>query len=175
MSDKIDNLLTGVIILLVMVVMWKWYQDPACADGVRLSCGCEQHKCECKKEPFSDKVPPLSRREFLATHRAPDKLASAVLAGDYNAAVKDMSLEVEVGASHKRYCDALSFAGLPTGSSACTELEETGRSINTANFVGLTARKFCKARNLAVPGEGARVTSSKDIIEWCGMPQDSLI
>jgi hypothetical protein len=86
-----------------------------------------------------------------------------------------MSLEVEVGASHKRYCNSLSFAGLPTGSSACTELEETGRSINTSNFVGLTARKFCKARNLAIPAAYARTTSSKDIIEWCGIPDDSLI
>jgi hypothetical protein len=94
---------------------------------------------------------------------------------DYSSVIQDMSLEDGVGDSHKSYCDSLSFAGLPTGASSCTTLEETGRSYGTADFVGLTARKFCKARQLATPGEDARVTPSQNITEWCDIGMDELV
>ena len=94
---------------------------------------------------------------------------------DYESTTIDMALESGVEESHKRYCNSLSFAGLPTGSSSCTTLEETGRSYGTADFVGLTARKFCKARQLATPADDVRTTPSQSIVEWCDINMDDLI
>lgn len=94
---------------------------------------------------------------------------------DYESTTIDMALESGVEESHQRYCNSLSFAGLPTGSSSCTTLEETGRSYGTADFVGLTARKFCKARQLATPAPDVRTTPSQSIVEWCDVGMDELI
>jgi hypothetical protein len=94
---------------------------------------------------------------------------------DYSAVIKDMSLETNVSESHKSYCDSLAFAGLPTGASSCTTLEETGRSYGTADFVGLTSRKFCKARQLATPASDSRRTPSHVSKEWCDIDMDELV
>ena len=121
--------------------------------------------------------PTLAQREKIASSSGSTKAQQNFLAGDNysDEVVKKMGLEVDVGVSHKRYCDSLAFSGMPTGASSCTELSEMGRSINTSNFVGLTSRKWCRSRALAVPGPTARTTSSKDIIENCGIDADSLI
>ena len=121
--------------------------------------------------------PTLAEREKIASSSGSTKVEDELINGDNysDEVVKKMGLEVDVGVSHKRYCDSLSFSGMPTGASSCSELEETGRSINTSNFVGLTARKFCRARALAVPSSSARTTSSKDIIENCGIDDNALI
>jgi hypothetical protein len=124
------------------------------------------------KEGMTD---PMEERIARVQNDGPIWRESEMVEGDFDAAVKDMALEVSVDASHKRYCDSLSFAGMPTGASACTTLSEVGRSINTSNFVGLTARKFCKARNLAVPGESARGTSSWTADQYCDIQMDELI
>jgi hypothetical protein len=202
MNDKIDSVLTGMIILLVLIVVWKWHQGSSYGTGLKLSCRCSGGKCRCsgstwgpaprrpggkacsrpvrsregmqdKREPFSS----LAEREKIAASSGSTKVANDILSGGSysDEAVKNMGLEADVGASHKRYCDSLSFSGMPTGASSCSELEETGRSINTSNFVGLTARKFCRARALATPGPTARTTSSKDIIENCGIDENDLI
>jgi hypothetical protein len=65
--------------------------------------------------------------------------------------------------------------GVPTGASSCTTLEETGRSYGTANYVGLTGPKWCKARQLATPAPDARVTPSQNIEEWCNIAMDALV
>jgi len=128
------------------------------------------------KEGMADPSGALSmaQREKIASGMG-STFPEDLLTDNYDDSVKKMGLETGVGASHKRYCDSLSFSGMPTGASSCTELEEIGRSINTSNFVGLTARKFCRARALAVPAPDARVTSSKDIIENCGIDDTDLI
>jgi hypothetical protein len=94
---------------------------------------------------------------------------------DYQESTKKMALEDTVGTSHQKWCDSLNFNGLSTGASSCTTLEETGRSYGTADFVGLTARKFCKARQMATPADDSRVTPSQSIEEWCHIAMDSLI
>jgi hypothetical protein len=86
-----------------------------------------------------------------------------------------MALEDGVSESHSRYTDSLSFAGMPTGASSSTTLEETGRSEGTSNYVGLTARKFCKARQIAAPGCDARQTPSYTPTEYCNVGMEELI
>jgi hypothetical protein len=208
MNDQIDSVLTGVIILLVLIVVWKWVFTSPYKTGFKLSCGCTGNICRCRgsawgpvqqqprrksggcnHNPRGNNINVENmhgRKESFSTMEDRERIASSnghymneedlLLGGDYSGdSVKKMGLESDVGASHKRYCDSLSFSGMPTGASACTTLEETGRSINTSNFVGLTARKFCRARALATPSSTARTTSSKDIIENCGMDSESLI
>jgi hypothetical protein len=197
-DDKINSLLTGLIIFLVLMVVWKCNTNNNYpSSGLKLSCGCHGDKCRCKgyswkskknkhtgcsggsrREPMNDGgTPSLAERERIASSSGSIAAEQGYSEGDNysDEVVKNMGLEVGVGVSHKRYCDSLAFSGMPTGASSCTELEETGRSINTSNFVGLTARKFCRSRALAVPGSTARTTSSKDIIEHCNIGEDCLI
>jgi hypothetical protein len=94
---------------------------------------------------------------------------------DYNEVAKEMSVDQAVSSSHQDWCNSLTMNGIPTGASSCTTLEETGRSYGTANYVGLTARKWCKARQLATPAADARVTPSQDILEWCNIEMDELV
>jgi hypothetical protein len=188
MSSQVDSVLTGIIILLIIVVVWKWYKRPiSCESGMRLLCGCQAGKCKCRSSVWGPsrkegmvEFPPISGSTMVDAMRRTEspgnlKKEREWVDGDYDALVKDMSLEVDVNDSHKRYCNALSFAGMPTGSSACTVLSEIGRSINTSNFVGLTSRKFCKARQLAQPAPDARTTSSWDSRETCDIQMDELI
>ena len=94
---------------------------------------------------------------------------------DYQETTKKMALENNVSNSHQKWCDSLNFNGLSTGASSCTTLEETGRSYGTADFVGLTSRKWCKARQMATPADDARTTPSQDIQEWCNVALDAMI
>lgn len=105
----------------------------------------------------------------------PKPIADQNLSDWSGSVTKGIALEDGVSESHQRYCDSLSFAGMPTGASACTTLEETGRSYGTSDFVGLTARKFCKARQLAAPGCDARQTTSQNITEWCNVDMNELV
>jgi hypothetical protein len=89
--------------------------------------------------------------------------------------VQKMALEPSIQQSQKDYIDGLGFAGLPTGSSHESVLEETGRSYGTSDFVGLTQRKFCKARQMAVPDENARTVPTSTTKEWCHIDMDELI
>lgn len=96
--------------------------------------------------------------------------------GNYSGdTVQRMSLESDIYKSQNDYINGLGFAGLPTGSSHETILEETGRSYGTANFVGLTARKFCKARQLATPASDARSVPSETVKEWCNIDMTEMI
>ena len=96
--------------------------------------------------------------------------------GNYSGdTVQQMALEPEVLQSQKDYIDGLGFSGLPTGSSHETTLEETGRSYGTASFVGLSQRKFCKARQMAAPAPDARSVPSETIREWCNIDENELI
>lgn len=210
--SEIDSTLSGIIIILLLVVVWKWNESRASCgkSGSRLSCGCNPGRCmcqgrsqgfvrpgncpggrgcscgcslgrcgcppncSCNSEGETEGFTPKDAVNRV-TGSGPMPDTAATETNDYSAAIKDMSLEAGVGDSHNRYCDSLSFSGMPTGSSACTELEETGRSYGTANFVGLTQRKWCKARNLAMPAEDARVTPSYNINEYCSLEMDALI
>jgi hypothetical protein len=86
-----------------------------------------------------------------------------------------MGLEPSVESSHKKWSNALSLNGMSTGASSSTMLEETGRSYGTSDYVGLTSRKWCKARRLAQPADDSRVTPSSDVLEHCDISMDSLI
>ena len=86
-----------------------------------------------------------------------------------------MALEPEVIKSQQDYLNGLGFSGLPQGSSQETVLEETGRSYGTADYVGLTSRKWCKSRALAKAAPDSRVVPSMDIKEWCDINMDELI
>ena len=104
-----------------------------------------------------------------------DELGKHTPAGNYQEATKNMGLESTVESSHKKWCDALSYNGISTGASSNTMLEETGRSYGTSDYVGLTSRKWCKARRLAKPADDSRVTPSSDVLEHCDISMDSLI
>jgi hypothetical protein len=96
--------------------------------------------------------------------------------GNYSGdTVQKMSLESEIYKSQSDYINGLGFSGLPTGSSHETVLEETGRSYGTADYVGLTARKFCKARQMAKPDEDARTVPTETSKEWCNIDMMELI
>ena len=96
--------------------------------------------------------------------------------GNYSGeTIQEMSLEPEVMKSQKDYINGLGFAGLPTGSSHETILSPEGRSYGTANWVGLTQRKWCKARTLAPPAPEARVVPTETEEEWCNITMDALV
>ena len=186
-ENQLESLLSGVIIFLLIMAMWKWYTKSFAygSNSMILPCGCPYGRCRCSmyEQRYRNRYEGLAGDQ-IEPRQGPDHVTGSgplppitkSLSQDYSGdAIKEMSLETEVDDSHQRWCDQLSFAGLPTGASSCTTLEETGRSYGTADFVGLTARKFCKARQLAVPAPDARFTPSQNIVEWCDMPSDSLI
>jgi hypothetical protein len=198
MSEQFDNILTGIIILLVILVVWKWYGNRAgCGSGeIKLSCGCETGKCRCKgmthtRQPRVDSnkgVKPkckLSERMVGADGvpmnsnniitSAPTDTIDISTDNSYSEATQRMGLEQDVSDSHKRYVNDLYSSGLPTGASASSILEETGRSYGTADFHGLTARKWCKARQMATPAAGSRVVPSHDILENCNITLTDLV
>lgn len=200
-----DFLSGFIVFLLIMVAYkWHRNRSDCSGASLRLSCGCKKGKCHCKgmskiRVPRGCRgvckcgCPPddcrcssscgCNREGFAQTGPNPKNVPSSgpqpatasQATQDYSAVIQDMSLEAGVADSHRSYCDSLAFAGLPTGASACTTLEETGRSYGTADFVGLTARKFCKARQIATPADDARVTPSQHITEWCDIAMDELV
>lgn len=233
---KIDDVLSGVIVILVMIILIKWiinnvpygnvrrcscrgrvctcktnlsYEQRCrigCKGGVECSCGCPPLQCGCPMscpcnskyvEHMSDEIPDYKSNSRFTGDNAYNVIENDVTGPDPShvtsmgpiprpAADQDLSdwsgsvtkgiaLEDGVSESHQRYCDSLSFAGMPTGASSCTTLEETGRSYGTSDFVGLTARKFCKARQIASPGCDARQTPSQNITEWCNVDMDELV
>jgi hypothetical protein len=222
MTDM-DDILTGVIVLLLVIVVWKWYDNKTMCgqNDITLKCGCKNDKCRCRGRSYVSSIRPdacpggdkcicgcplgncgcpyscncqkraramynkQSGFEGLenpdqsdinrVTGSGPMSVPGDVINQDYSDATKKMALENAVGSSHQKWCDSLNFNGLSTGASSCTTLEETGRSYGTADFVGLTARKFCKARQMATPADDARTTPSQSIEEWCGIAMDSLI
>lgn len=204
--SEFDEMLSGIIIVLLMFVVWTWYsKSKSCDDSnFKLSCGCRGRTCRCRgymqtRRPGPARPTCGARRlknmnresegyesnvnygndektaEEHVTERAPMNLGSSLIGGGYQESTKKMALEDAVGDSHQRWCSSLNFNGLATGASSCTTLEETGRSYGTADFVGLTARKFCKARQLATPADDVRVTPSQNITEWCGIDMNSII
>jgi hypothetical protein len=189
MSIEIDSVLSGIIVLLLIIVVWKWYGDrsPCGQSSMTLSCGCIRGQCRCRgmsrvskprhtpdNSSYHEKFKtPFNKHRV--TGSGPHPAPASETTQDYQEVTKEMGLESGVGDSHKKWCDALSSNGLTTGASSCTTLEETGRSYGTADFVGLTSRKWCKARQMATPAPDARVTPSHDIEEWCGIDMDELV
>lgn len=220
MTIEIDNVLSGVIILLIIVVVWKWHKGSgSCGkSSITLSCGCQYGKCRCRymsrisvrnqrcrgggecvcgslsgkckcgpkckcqkkavkkymRESMTQGCDMPCRDKQLGTagYEPVDDTTDGNYSGD---TVQKMSLEPQVIQSQQNYIDGLGFAGLPTGSSQETVLEELGRDGMSANFVGLTARKFCKARQLAAPSIDARQVPSETIKEWCSVDMDELV
>jgi hypothetical protein len=71
--------------------------------------------------------------------------------------IKDISLESEVRKSHKDYIDNVSHVS--TGASVQTMLDDSSRSIETTNFVGLSGGKVIKALRGTKPKDGMREVS----------------
>jgi hypothetical protein len=189
MSIEIDSVLSGIIVLLLIIVVWKWYGDlsPCGQSSMTLSCGCIRGNCRCRdisrvSKPKHTSCNNTVHENFKISH---DKnqvtgsgyhpIPASKMTQNYQEVTKEMGLESGVGDSHKKWCDALSYNGLTTGASSCTTLEETGRSYGTADFVGLTSRKWCKARQMATPAPDSRVTPSHDVEEWCDIDMDELV
>jgi len=108
----------------------------------------------------------------------PSSPPAAQMTQDYSAMTQSMALEQGSEgpkASHEKWVDSLIMNGMATGASSNTVLEETGRSYGSSDYVGLTARKFCKARQLAAPADDARQTTSYDSEEYCDIKMDELI
>lgn len=49
-GEEIDSILSAVIIVLLMVVVWKWYKSQgSCGQSsMTLSCGCKYGQCRCR-------------------------------------------------------------------------------------------------------------------------------
>ena len=227
-GEEIDNLLSSIIIVLLIVVVWKWYQGRGkCGqNSMTLSCGCKNGQCKCRGvarfsnqrgcpggrgctcgcppgrcscgprcscqrlrqsvAPHSHQHPGVkeSMEGGCQNHGGNDQIGTpgyepkvvpddgSNYSGD---TVQQMALEPEVLQSQKDYLDGLGFSGLPTGSSHETTLEETGRSYGTSSFVGLTQRKFCKARQMATPAPDARQVPTETIKEWCNIDENELV
>jgi hypothetical protein len=204
-GEEIDNLLSSIIIVLLIVVVWKWYQGRGkCGqDSMTLSCGCKNGQCKCRgvarissqrgcsggrgcscgcqrlqqpnvREPMSGGCQKQCENQQIGTPGYEPKVVPDD--GNYSGdTVQKMALEPEVIQSQKDYLDGLGFSGLPTGSSHETTLEETGRSYGTANFVGLTQRKWCRARQMATPAPDARTVPTATIKEWCNIDENELV
>lgn len=223
-GEEIDNLLSSIIIVLLIVIVWKWYQRRGkCGqDSLTLACGCQNGQCKCRGVArmsayrgchggmyCSCGCPPgecrcgprcscqrASRAPMIPQGGAVESMTSGCkntcrapkigtpgyepevveTTADYSGdTVQQMALEPEVIKSQQDYLGGLGFSGLPTGSSHDTTLEETGRSYGTASFVGLTQRKFCKARQMATPAPHARSVPTETIKEWCNVDMDELV
>jgi hypothetical protein len=199
MGDKeINSLLTGIIILLLMFIVWKWVQknsmyknkDSCHTNYMNLQCGCRNGMCRCirrvrnptygsgVRDGFSsaESMSDCARKnnQSLGTPGYQEKIVEHT--GDFSGdMIQQLALDPEIIKSQNEYINGSGFSGLATGSSHDTTLEETGRSYGTADFVGLTQRKFCKARQLAKPAAGARFVPSETIKEWCDINMDELI
>jgi hypothetical protein len=199
--QEIDALLTGIIILLLMIVFWKIMKKNSVYktnnNDMNLSCRCRGRVCRCqgrvrntqpvrggcyinselgsknnKTESFANKC--TDHNSIIGTPGYQEKIVDNT--GDFSGdMIQKLSLDPEIIKSQKEYINGFGFSGLPTGSSHDTTLEETGRSYGTADFVGLTQRKFCKARQLAKPTAGARFVPSETIKEWCDIDMNELI
>jgi hypothetical protein len=171
MSEKVDKVLSGIIIILIVVVIWKWFQSSSSCGAALLPCGCNIGKCGCTQ--ISRQIPQrqMPQRQsncssgFEGSNKQVGKIDSPAELSEYGVPL-DPELDVVIK-SHAEYNSGNGFNGLAQGSSSNTVLEETGRSYGTANFVGLTARKFCKARELARPAAESRVVPSSSIEEAC--------
>lgn len=202
-GEEIDSILSAVIIILLMVVVWKWYKSQgSCGQSsMTLSCGCEHGKCRCRgfarvsaprhrcinpsncmvcrrskfsKQEGMNYCGTNDRGKQIGTPGYEPKLVEDD--GNYSGeTVQQMALEPEVIKSQQDYLKGLGYSGLPQGSSQETVLEETGRSYGTADFVGLTSRKWCKSRQLAAPAKDSRVVPSETIKEWCNIDMNELI
>jgi hypothetical protein len=190
-GEEIDNLLSSIIIVLLIVVVWKWYQGSGkCGqDRMTLSCGCKNSKCKCQgvtrvsrrklyqpdiREHMDGGFQKQYENKQIGTPGHEPKVIP--IDDDYSGdTVQQMALEPEVLRSQQDYLDGLGFSGLPTGSSHETTLEETGRSAGTSNFVGLNQRKLCKSRQLVTMGPNARTVPSETNEEWCNIDENDLI
>jgi hypothetical protein len=219
-SAEIDSVLTGIIILLLIIVVWKWMKGKSmyrntnnmslacgCRNGLcrcrgrirkpNICCGCNQYKSRClcgmgmhidkenscvKDAARNNGIKEAMANSCATTCEVPDigtpgfqpKIVSDT--GDFSGdTIQQLSLDPEIYNSQKAYIEGFGFSGLPTGSSHETLLSETGRSYGTANFVGLTQRKFCKARQMATPAPDARQVPTQTEQEWCHINMDELI
>lgn len=200
MSTEIDSVLSGIIVLLLIIVVWKWYggRSSCGQSSMTISCGCNRGQCRCRgmsrvstqrrgvcpgarafasrgsavRENMSEEIP---HGVAQVIGSGPQPPPGSLSAQDWQSATTDIGVDQSVGDSHQDWCNSLTMNGVPTGASSCTTLEETGRSYGSANFHGLTARKWCKARQLATPAPDVRVTPSQNIKEWCDISMDELI
>jgi hypothetical protein len=183
MSKEIDTVLSGIIILMVIIVIFKWYCDSSSTDRKynKLSCGCVRGTCRCQKKSLNMRNRVV--REGLDP--GPDSVENKITGNgpvvdttgmdNYQEITKLMGVDKDVGDSHISWVETMAKNGMSTGASASTTLEETGRSYGTADYVGLTGRKWCKARHLATPQEDARVTPSHVVEEYCNIDMDELV
>jgi hypothetical protein len=214
MSTEIDSVLSGIIVLLLIIVVWKWYGSrSSCGQSYgALSCGCKQGQCRCRRmsggsmqmhgmhndsrnQPrymqrgnyvrdnmngrdgmtVRDGMDGTDNGESRVTSSGPRPVIDSELSQEWQNTVAEIGVDKSVGDSHKDWCNSLTINGMSTGASACTTLEETGRSYGSANFHGLTARKWCKARQLATPASDARTTPSHLSDEYCDIAMDEII
>jgi hypothetical protein len=190
-GEEIDNLLSSIIIVLLIVVVWKWYQGSGkCGqDSMTLTCGCKNSKCKCRgvARVSGRKLRQPNIREHMddvpQKHDENKQIGTPghepqVIPIDYDYSgdtVQQMALDPEVLSSQQDYLDGLGFSGLPTGSSHETTLEETGRSAGTSNFVGLNQKKLCKSRQMVTMGPNARTVPSETNEEWCDINENDFI
>lgn len=204
MPVSVDDFLTGVIIVLVMFFVWRWMNGSSCGgQSFTLSCGCRGDVCRCRgsshmsfpSQQLQQLHPAQTVEHFRGGREAFDTCGTPckknivgtagygptipTLSGDYSGeTIQEMSYGADVDNvknSHQEYIEGLGFAGLPGSSSHDTVLEETGRSYGTSDFVGLTARKFCKARQLATPDMDARTVPTETVKEWCSIDMNELV
>jgi hypothetical protein len=220
-GEEIDSILSGVIILLLIIVVWKWYKGSSTCgqSSMSLSCGCNngqckcrgmsrvsipRHKCRggrqcpcgspigrcncgpqcmCQKRRSNPSKNTEGMKNYCSQSSNLQKVGTPgyqpmIVSDDGNYSgdtVQKMALEPEVLKSQQDYIDGFGFSGMATGSSHETTLEETGRSYGTSDFVGLTQRKWCKARQLATPASDARTVPTETIKEWCNIDMEELI
>lgn len=178
MSGKeIDKLLSGIIIILLIVVVWKWFQDRGSCSKSRmlLSCGCEHGKCKCRgvvqmPAPRANKPSNCQKPDIHKESMTDD---GAEMRENYSSVIEEMSLEDSVKESQGKYVESLVENNIAQGASHNTIAEETGRSWGTSNFLGLTQRKWDKVRCLIKVNDDSRSVPSyeeKNSIEMdCGL------
>ena len=161
--SNFECILKGLIFIAVIILLWQLFIKPVYTNRPQYDGMTDNNKYtvkSCGKKIGTPGYSPII---------IPDK-------GNYSGdTVQKMSLESEIYKSQNDYINGLGFAGLPTGSSHETVLEETGRSYGTADYVGLTARKFCKARQMATPAEDARTVPTETVKEWCNIDMMELV
>lgn len=164
-----DNLLTSVIIVLLVIVVYN-----SCS--LKLTCNKPVMPIMKVYQPDAVPVktkpvpPPSEEKKESFMEGMQDKEQEE----DYSEVmIKQAGLEDAIK-SHNSYMNESEFAGLPTTSSRDIILEEN-RDATANNWIGLTKRKLCKARTWAVPDKHAREQPSY-LSKACGtFSEDCLI
>ncbi len=171
-----DKILYGIIILLLIIVVWKWYNN----DTKPLKYKHNHHRHHHKNNMHHRHHNKCNNKYIDNYIDKPIDIENDKIDirndNDYNDIIEEMSVEQDVKDSHKLYVNSIVKSGMPTGASHYTDNDALGMSFGDGgDYVGLTRRKFCRARSLVNVDNNARTIPSDIPREECNIGMTDLV